>query len=558
MRISRPFPAVSRRLLPLKAPFAVTGALGVFLSAFLPSATQTAIANGDTRTINLVHAHTQESISIAFRVNGSYDSAALEKLNWFLRDWRNDDKTQMDPRLFDVIWEAQRGAGSEAPLRVQSAYRSPVTNAMLRRRSRAVAEHSQHMLGKAMDLHVSDVPIARLRETAMRMQRGGVGYYPSSGFVHLDVGSVRAWPRMSYDQLARLFPDGKTVHLPANGQPLARYEEARAELAARGGEYAPTLAQVRSKGFFATLFGLDDDEEAPRSAATRGRGQPARVQTAALQSTPGVDENSAAGFFAADAARRSNVLGRAEANRPRGQTFVGPTPTAAVLSAPPLAAPVQIASAQPAPAIASRIVVPAIEAPKPSAPNYVDLPLPPRRPNETQIASLVPAEIPLPPQRPGEFAVLARADARRAAGDQIASLIGAAPVGKVAATPGLPPLITDGARPAGLLSYAPAEQSAAPVLPAARQARTAPVAANAIGLRAARGQRLSPLTAARLDRSNFGLLTAPGSIADAAPASALGATIAPLRASAQKEASALMFSAPLNGAALVGALDQRR
>ncbi|MDB5571373.1 MAG: hypothetical protein JWN93_2556 [Hyphomicrobiales bacterium] len=566
MAISRLLPALGRRAVSVKAQLAATGALAAVLSAVSPSATQTAIANGDTRVINLFHAHTQESISIAFRVNGSYDPAALQKLNWFLRDWRNDDVTRMDPRLFDVIWETQRGAGSEAPLRVQSAYRSPDTNAMLRRRSRAVAEHSQHMLGKAMDLHVSDVPIARMRETAMRMQRGGVGYYPSSGFVHLDVGSVRAWPRMSYDQLARLFPDGKTVHLPSNGQPLARYEEARAELAARGGD-APTLAQVRSKGFFATLFGLDDEEEAPRAVAQRGRAQPGRIQTAGLAPTayaPSPDENSAAGFFAADDARRSGTMARAEANRPRGQTYMGPAPTAAAVSAPtPAPAPVQVAALQAPPAISSRIALPPAESAKLSAPNYVDMPLPPRRPADALIAAFAPADVPLPPQRPGEFSLVARAEApapKRASGDQIASLIGAAPVGKVAATPGLPPLITDGAGPAGLLSYAPAEQASAPApaVRTVRQARAAPVATNAVGLRAARGQKASELSAARLDRSNFAAMTAPGSIADASPSTALGATVAPLRAAARKEASAIMFAPPSESPVLVGALVLRR
>ncbi|HEY8580786.1 MAG TPA: DUF882 domain-containing protein, partial [Beijerinckiaceae bacterium] len=277
-------------------------AAAALLVAVFPNSTQTAVANGDTRTINLVHAHTKETISATFRVNGAYDGATLKRLNWFLRDWRNDAMIEMDPRLFDVIWEAQRGAGSSQPIQVNSAYRSPETNSMLRRRSRGVAEHSQHMRGKAMDIHVFDVPISTLRETAMRMQRGGVGYYPGSGFVHLDVGSVRAWPRMSYDQLARLFPDGKTVHLPSNGQPLARYEEARAELAARG-EGAPTLAQVRSKGFFATLFGWEEEDEAPQRVAVAARRAPAPAPVVMARAP--AEDGSAAAFYAAEEQRRS-------------------------------------------------------------------------------------------------------------------------------------------------------------------------------------------------------------------------------------------------------------
>ncbi len=169
----------------------------------------------------------------------------------------------MDPRLFDVLWEAYRTTdrmGPDDPIVVMSAYRCPSTNAMLRRRSRMVAEHSQHMLGKAMDTTIPGLSMEKLREIGMRMQRGGVGYYPNAGtpFVHLDVGGVRHWPRMSYDQLARLFPDGKTVHIPSNGKPMERYEEARAEILARGGE-AATIAEATQGGgifgFFAKIFG---------------------------------------------------------------------------------------------------------------------------------------------------------------------------------------------------------------------------------------------------------------------------------------------------------------
>src|SRR3712207_2351882 len=135
---------------------------------------------------------------------------------------------------------------------------------MLRRRSRGVSEHSQHMLGKAMDFRLPDVDMARVRAIAMRLQYGGVGYYPGSGFVHLDAGSVRAWPRMTSDQLARLFPDGKTVHLPPSGKPLARYEEARAEILARGGSvnsYASTEeAPPPRRSLWAALFGRDDED----------------------------------------------------------------------------------------------------------------------------------------------------------------------------------------------------------------------------------------------------------------------------------------------------------
>ncbi len=101
-------------------------------------------------------------------VNGYYDQAVLEKLNWFLRDWRLNEPTKMDPKLFDIVWEVYRQSGSKEPIDVLSGYRSPQTNAMLRRRSRQVAEHSQHMEGRAMDAHFVDVGTATIRDIAMR------------------------------------------------------------------------------------------------------------------------------------------------------------------------------------------------------------------------------------------------------------------------------------------------------------------------------------------------------------------------------------------------------
>ncbi len=190
-------------------------------------------ADGEARTLSFVHTHRSDTITVTFRRNGRYDDQALGQLNWFLRDWRNDQPARMDPRLFDVLWEVYRESGSRQPIHIISSYRSPETNSALRRRSSGVAENSQHMLGKAMDIRLPDVPTARLREIAMRLQYGGVGYYASSDFVHVDTGGVRAWPRMSQQQLARLFPDGKTVHLPSNGKPLPGYEQAKVEIAAR-------------------------------------------------------------------------------------------------------------------------------------------------------------------------------------------------------------------------------------------------------------------------------------------------------------------------------------
>ena len=141
------------------------GLIGSFLLLFAPSSTESATANGDTRTIYLYHAHTGESIDATYRVNGRYDPEVLKKLNWFLRDWRRNEQTNMDPRLFDAVWEAYRGAGATQRITVLCGYRSPETNAMLRRRSRAVAEHSQHILGKAMDTTMHGMSMERVRDS---------------------------------------------------------------------------------------------------------------------------------------------------------------------------------------------------------------------------------------------------------------------------------------------------------------------------------------------------------------------------------------------------------
>jgi uncharacterized protein YcbK (DUF882 family) len=210
--------------------------LAALLLLFGSRALQNAVAEGDTRTISLHHIHTDEDITITFKRDGRYDDAALEKLNWFLRDWRRGEATKMDPQLIDLVWEVQREAGNKAPIWVVCGYRSPATNAMLRHRSAGVARFSQHMLGRAMDFYIPGVPLEEIRAMGLRLARGGVGFYPTSGspFVHMDTGSVRMWPRMSREQLVRVFPDGKTVQIPTDGRPLQGYALALAEIRQRG------------------------------------------------------------------------------------------------------------------------------------------------------------------------------------------------------------------------------------------------------------------------------------------------------------------------------------
>jgi uncharacterized protein YcbK (DUF882 family) len=361
--------------------------------------TQDAVANGDTRTLTIYHTHTREIATITFRRNGQYDARALEQLNWLLRDWRRDEPTRMDPRLFDTLWEVYREVGSREPVHVVSAYRSPQTNAMLRRRSSAVAKHSQHMLGKAMDFHLPDVSIERIRAVGMRLQNGGVGYYPSSytPFIHLDVGSVRAWPRMTRDQLVRLFPDGKTVHIPADGEPLPRYEEARAEVLARGGTVAGYTAyaqagsipelQPRRKSFWATLFGWDDeDEDAEEIRRSRTPTLLARRSPRPAPAAEPVEEEASSTETASQTSSPVRLASAAPSQRIAAASATVPAPREPQLLW-EQGAESQSAAAMARPGMAS------------ATRDFVLAPIPPRRPEDITTTGAL-AFAPMPPTRP--------------------------------------------------------------------------------------------------------------------------------------------------------------
>jgi uncharacterized protein YcbK (DUF882 family) len=293
--VTRFFAATSAsRLTRLCASLALVGGF-VALGA---ETTQTAVANGDTRSLSFYHTHSQERLTVTFKRDGRYDKDALKKLNYFLRDWRNQKQTEMEPRLFDVVWEVQKDAGSNAAIHIISAFRSPETNEKLRSRSKGVAKNSQHTLGHAMDIHVPDVSMSKIREAGLRLQRGGVGFYPTSAkaFVHLDVGSVRHWPRMSRDQLVRLFPDGRTVHLPTDGIPLKNYKLALADVAKNGGvARGMTDTQVAeaqrnqgktptssNRGFLGKFLGGDDEDDAPGPGDVMPASAPEAPSSAAL------------------------------------------------------------------------------------------------------------------------------------------------------------------------------------------------------------------------------------------------------------------------------------
>lgn len=168
------------------------------LSAFfaLPAAfiQNAAAALPDTaRTIRLVNLHTGEKCAATYWEQGQYLPDALAALNNVLRDHRTGEVSRIDPALFDILVTLHKGVQSNAAFEIISGYRSPASNAMLHARSNGVATRSLHMDGKAVDMRLSDRPLATLRRTALAMKKGGVGYYPESNFVHVDTGRVRQW-----------------------------------------------------------------------------------------------------------------------------------------------------------------------------------------------------------------------------------------------------------------------------------------------------------------------------------------------------------------------------
>ncbi|MEO5756615.1 MAG: DUF882 domain-containing protein, partial [Mesorhizobium sp.] len=241
-------------------------------------------ANAETRSLKLYHLHTQEKAEIVFKRNGRYDPEGLRKINIILRDWRRNEPTKMDPRLLDLVWETYRASGATDYIQVVCGYRSPATNSMLRSRSRGVAKESQHMLGKALDFYIPGVPLKKLRNIGLKLQGGGVGYYPTSGspFVHFDVGNVRHWPGISRQELVSLFPNGKTLHVPTDGRPLPGYELALAAYKTRKGSGAPAIEMAsasggskRSGGLLAALFGGGSDESADSADVETATAAPA-------------------------------------------------------------------------------------------------------------------------------------------------------------------------------------------------------------------------------------------------------------------------------------------
>jgi len=171
--------------------------LGVFAAVAYPAiasaASSSAFVNAGSRTLSFLNLHTGEKLKSVYWEGGKYVPESLASINRILRDHRNGEVREIVPKLLDTLCEVAMELETKEPFEIISGYRSPATNAKLRSQGHGVAEHSLHMDGLAIDVHVPGRSLALLRKTAIALKAGGVGYYPESQFVHIDVGRVRTW-----------------------------------------------------------------------------------------------------------------------------------------------------------------------------------------------------------------------------------------------------------------------------------------------------------------------------------------------------------------------------
>lgn len=174
----------------------LTGGLTLSASALISVASAKpalALPGGGAQSVSFKNAHTGELFTGVYRVGDKYLPEAFERINYVLRDFRQNEIFPMDPRAIDIIAAVHRYTGSENPYSVISGYRSPKTNAMLRSGSRGVAKHSLHMSGQAIDVRLEGVNAKHVRDLAIDLRAGGVGYYSRQAFVHMDSGMFRTW-----------------------------------------------------------------------------------------------------------------------------------------------------------------------------------------------------------------------------------------------------------------------------------------------------------------------------------------------------------------------------
>jgi uncharacterized protein YcbK (DUF882 family) len=174
--------------------FIFLGAMGsiTFLGPFRTAAALSDASSGQRR-LSFFNTHTEESLNSTYWIDGKYLSDSLEQMNYILRDHRTGDTRTIDTRLLDFLFALKRKLKSDEPFHIISGYRSPITNQLLRKKNSGVAKKSMHLLGKAVDIRMPDCRLNVLRRSALDLRMGGVGYYPRSDFVHIDIGRIRSW-----------------------------------------------------------------------------------------------------------------------------------------------------------------------------------------------------------------------------------------------------------------------------------------------------------------------------------------------------------------------------
>ena len=181
---------------PNRRVFLKTGALALFAApTFLEAAAAppTALRSLSERSLSFLNLHTGESLKTVYWQTGAYLASSLSDINRVLRDHRTNETHEIEPQLLDLLCDLRLRLDTRESLQIISGYRSPATNAMLHANSEGVATHSLHMDGKAVDIRIRGKALSLVRKTALAMKAGGVGYYPSSDFVHVDIGRVRSW-----------------------------------------------------------------------------------------------------------------------------------------------------------------------------------------------------------------------------------------------------------------------------------------------------------------------------------------------------------------------------
>ena len=291
-------------------------------------------ASGGERTISLHNIHTKETVSVVYKRDGRYVEAGLAQVNHALRDWRRNESTRMDPALVDILWEMHHELGSKEPIHVISGYRSRSTNDQLRRSVGGQASESRHIVGKAADVHFPDVPVKKLRYSALVREKGGVGYYPTSAlpFVHVDTDRVRSWPRLPRHELALLFPSGVTQHAAADGGPLTKDDVRSAH--ARHPDLTAQVAEFHEQRRAPARYAIADASDrankpiASREKLARSAPEPRLIEHPRAVLAPAVvTRTETAGFHIPTAADRAKLTALVALANPSAPLLVsGPAP----------------------------------------------------------------------------------------------------------------------------------------------------------------------------------------------------------------------------------------